>query len=103
MFRIYYIFTRLPLRGLLGTWVAARDCLKTLELPNRRPYELLKRDTEGLFLQCCIAKNVRSRGHQMTFQTVSKGSSRKLSHLFGVFSETHSPNTGGLPRRCPPL
>ncbi len=51
--------------------ILAGDCLKTLELPNQRPYELLKRDTEGLFLQCCIAKNVRSRGHQTTFQTVS--------------------------------
>ena len=36
--------------------IADRDSLKSLELPSRRPYELLKRDAEGLFLQGCAAK-----------------------------------------------
>src|SRR5215210_1408789 len=35
---------------------AWRDCLKTLELPNRRAYELPKWGTEGLFLQCCATE-----------------------------------------------
>jgi hypothetical protein len=30
--------------------------MKTLELPSRSPYELLKRGAEGLFLQGCAAK-----------------------------------------------
>ena len=38
---------------LTGTNQGTRDCLKTLKLLNRRPYELLKCGTENLF--CSVA------------------------------------------------
>jgi hypothetical protein len=35
-----------------------RDCLKTIELPDRSPYKLLKCvATEGVFLQCYATAN----------------------------------------------
>ncbi len=52
------VFTGLPLR----------DCLKTLKLPNRMPYELLKRGTEGLFLQRCAAETYAPEAAERLFR-----------------------------------
>jgi hypothetical protein len=66
-------------RGCVGGFSDSfyRDCLKTLELPSRRPYELLKRGAESLFLQGCAAKTHAPDAIERLFRQSHKDYSRK--------------------------
>ena len=64
--------------------------MKSLEFPNRVPYELLKRGVEGLFLQCCTAKTHAPDATERLFRQSQKGCSRKPS-LLGVILPTVQP------------